>query len=99
MSINREQVSNTATLARLQVSDAEVDEVTRRIGAILDLVDQMQAVDTTGVEPMANPLDAVQLLRADALNEPEDKVAERDRLQKNAPATEDGLFLVPKVID
>ena len=62
---------------------------------ILELVDQMQAVDTSDIEPMANPLDATQLLRADEVTEGN----RRDAFQAIAPAVENGLYLVPKVID
>ena len=99
MSISKEQIAATARLARLQLADEEIAPLTQRISSILDMVDQMQAVDTTGVEPMANSLDAVQLLRPDEINEPEDKTASRDEFLAIAPATEDGLFLVPKVIE
>ncbi|MGB5325157.1 MAG: Asp-tRNA(Asn)/Glu-tRNA(Gln) amidotransferase subunit GatC [Pseudomonadales bacterium] len=99
MSISREQIAATARLARIRLHDSEIDHITSRITSILDMVDQMQQVDTSGVEPMANSLDAVQLLRADAVDEPSDKLAARDALMAGAPAAEDGLFLVPKVIE
>ena len=62
---------------------------------MLTLIDQLQAADTAGVEPMAHPLDAVQRLRADVVSEPDQRTA----LQAIAPAVADGLFLVPKVIE
>lgn len=99
MSITPEQLQATANLARLKLNSGEIDEVTQRITAILDLVDQMQAVDTAQVAPMAHPLDAEQVLRPDNVIEADDKVAARDQLLKNAPQAEDGLFLVPKVIE
>lgn len=84
-----------AHLARLQVSDTEIEKVAGRISAILALIDQMQAVDTQGVEPLCHPLDAVQRLRADEVTE----TNQRDYLQSIAPASIDGLYLVPKVIE
>jgi aspartyl-tRNA(Asn)/glutamyl-tRNA(Gln) amidotransferase subunit C len=65
------------------------------LGDVLTLIDQLQAADTAGVEPMAHPLDAVQRLRADVVSEPDQRTA----LQAIAPAVADGLFLVPKVIE
>jgi len=99
MSINPEQVANTAKLAKLKINADEASEVAERITAILDLVDQMQAVDTEQVEPMANALDAVQRLRIDQANTSEDAQARRAAFQTIAPVTDQGLYLVPKVID
>ena len=99
MSINSEQVANTAKLAKLKINADEASEVAERITAILDLVDQMQAVNTEHVEPMANALDAVQRLRIDQANPSEDPQARRAAFQTIAPATDQGLYLVPKVID
>ena len=95
MAVDRSDIEKLADLARIEVTENTVDEVASSISDILTLVDQLQAVDTTGVAPMAHPLDAVQRLRADQVTEEN----QRDALQANAPATEDGLFLVPKVID
>ena len=89
----------TAKLAKLQINDNDVEELTSRISSILDMVDQMQSVDTSNIEPMANSLDAVQQLRPDQVVEPADKTVSRDEFLAIAPASEDGLFLVPKVID
>lgn len=95
MSLNKDDIRKLATLARIGVDDAIVEEVAAKISDILTMVDQMQAQDTSAVEPMANPLDAVQRLRPDAVSEPD----LREAFQAIAPATEDGLYLVPKVID
>ena len=95
MAIDRSEVEKIAQLARLQVNDAEADQVAERISSILALIDKMQAVDTTSVEPLSHPLDAVQRLRADVITE----TNQRDALQKIAPATEAGLYLVPQVIE
>lgn len=95
MSLDRSQVESVAQLARLKIEEAEMPDYLNSLNSILDLVDKMQAVDTTGIEPLANPLDAAQRLRADVVTE----TNKREQLQANAPATEDGLFLVPKVIE
>jgi aspartyl-tRNA(Asn)/glutamyl-tRNA(Gln) amidotransferase subunit C len=95
MALDKADIEKIAQLARLQVSDSEAADVAQRISDILTLIDQMQAVDTDQIEPMAHPLDMVQRLRPDRVTEKD----RRDELQKLAPATEDGLFLVPKVIE
>lgn len=88
-------IAKLATLSRIAVSDAEASEVASRITDVLALVDQLQAADTQGVSPMAHPLDAVQRLRADQVTE----TNRREAFQAIAPATEDGLYLVPRVIE
>lgn len=89
------EIEKLAKLARLHLQPEQTQEVSQRISTILQLVDQLKAVDTTAVLPMAHPLDAVQRLRADAVTEPN----QRDAFLAIAPASEDGLYLVPKVID
>ena len=93
--MDKSEIDKIAKLARLRVSSADANEVTARIGEILAMIDQMQAVDTEGVEPLAHPLDAVLRLRADEVTE----VDRRDELLALAPASENGLYLVPKVIE
>jgi aspartyl-tRNA(Asn)/glutamyl-tRNA(Gln) amidotransferase subunit C len=95
MALDKSEVEKIAHLARLHISDAEADEVTNRITDILALIDQMQSVNTEGVEPLAHPLDVVQRLRPDEVTEEN----QREALQSLAPAAEDGLFLVPRVIE
>ncbi len=95
MSVDANDIEKVATLARIQITDDQIPEVTNSINTVLGLIDKMQAVDTSSVEPLANPHDALQTLRADEVT----AVNERDKLMSNAPATEDGLFLVPKVIE
>lgn len=95
MSVTRSDIEKVAELARLRLEDDSVDEIVQSITNILSLVDQMQAVDTDGIEPMAHPLDATQRLRADIVTETNN----RDAFQAIAPKTEAGLYLVPKVID
>lgn len=95
MSLQRSDVEKIAHLARLAVSEDELDAVTADLSNILHLVAQMEAADTTGVEPMAHPLHMAQRLREDVVTE-EDL---RDKFQALAPLTEDGLYLVPRVIE
>jgi aspartyl-tRNA(Asn)/glutamyl-tRNA(Gln) amidotransferase subunit C len=95
MAIDRQEIEKIAELARIRIDDDQVDEVTDRITDILAMVDQLQGADTTGVEPMANPHDATALLRPDEVTEHD----QRDAFQAIAPAVENGLYLVPKVID
>jgi len=95
MSLKPSDIEKLALLARINISENESKLVTERVGAVLDLVDQLQAQDTEGVEPMAHPMDAIQILRTDEVTESND----RDNLMSNAPAREDGLFLVPRVIE
>ncbi|WP_101757622.1 Asp-tRNA(Asn)/Glu-tRNA(Gln) amidotransferase subunit GatC [Oceanicoccus sp. KOV_DT_Chl] len=95
MSVENSEIEKIATLARIHVDDNHVPELAARINDILAMVDQMQAVDTSDVEPMANPLDASQRLRADLVAESD----QRDGFQAIAPQAENGLYLVPKVIE
>ena len=95
MAIERQQVEQLAHLARIALDESTLSRTTRSLADVLALIDQLQAVDTTGIEPMAHPLDAVQRLRADIVTEPD----QRDVLQAIAPAVQDGLFLGPKVVE
>ncbi len=95
MSLQPEDVAKIAHLARLALRDDDVPKYTGDLSNILDLVEQMNAVDTEGVVPMAHPLDAVQRLRPDEVTESD----QREHFQSIAPRTEAGLYLVPKVIE
>jgi len=95
MSLKTEDVKNIAHLARLEISDDAVERYAQDLSNILDLVDQMNQVDTEQVAPMAHPLDAKQRLRPDTVTE----IDERALFQENAPRVEAGLYLVPKVIE
>ena len=99
MSLDREQVRKIAHLARLHITEQEADAYAGTLSRILGLIEQMNAVDTTGVEPLAHPtavIDHVSLrLRPDVASEPN----QREANQQSAPAVERGLFLVPKVIE
>lgn len=95
MALDPTDVAKIAHLARLQIDSNDVPAYAQNLSDILHLVDQMQSIDTSGIEPLAHPLDAVQRLRADEISESN----QRDLLQQVAPAVENGLFLVPKVIE
>lgn len=95
MSLSPDDVAKIAHLARLAVSPEDAEALGRELSNILDLVAQMEAVDTADVTPMAHPLEMAQRLRADRVTEQD----QRERYQANAPAVDDGLFLVPKVIE
>lgn len=95
MSISPEEVLKIANLARLQIKQEEVEQYSTDLSSIINLVEQMNAVDTTDVLPMAHPLDATQRLREDKVTEDN----QRDKFQAIAPSAEKGLYLVPKVIE
>jgi len=95
MAIQQDDIEKIAELARIRISTDEIGLVTARLAEILQMVDQLQAVDTSAVEPMANPLDMTQPLRPDTITEGNC----RDGFQAIAPATEKGLYLVPRVIE
>jgi aspartyl-tRNA(Asn)/glutamyl-tRNA(Gln) amidotransferase subunit C len=95
MAIEQDELEKIAELARIRVAPDQIGQVTQRITEILSMVDQLQAVDTRDVEPMANPLDAVQRLRKDEVTEEN----RREAFQAIAPAVENGLYLVPRVVE
>ena len=95
MAIEQDEIEKIAELARIRIAPDQIGQVTQRITEILGMVDQLQAVDTQGVEPMANPLDALQRLRADEITEEN----HREAFQAIAPAVENGLYLVPRVVE
>ncbi|HIP53771.1 MAG TPA: Asp-tRNA(Asn)/Glu-tRNA(Gln) amidotransferase subunit GatC [Chromatiales bacterium] len=95
MSLDRSDVEKIAHLARLAVSEAEVDTSARELSGILDQVAQMDGADVAGVTPMAHPLDMPQRLRPHEVREEN----QRELFQSVAPLTQDGLYLVPKVIE
>ncbi len=95
MSLNRADVVRIAHLARLEINEQEVISYTDTLSRILGLIEQMNAIETEGVAPMAHPQEAGLRLRADEVSE----TNQRDRFQAIAPSTEAGLYLVPKVIE
>ena len=95
MSIEPSEIEKLATLSRIAINEETISEVSQRLGSVIELVDQLQAVNTDGVEAMSHPMQATQRLREDQVTE----LNRREALQAVAPETEDGLFLVPKVIE
>ena len=95
MSLNSADIKRIAHLARIEVSDAEADATLTKLTGILGLIEQMQAVDTKGIVPMSHSQDVTQRLRADVVTE----TNQRELYQAIAPSVEDGLYLVPKVIE
>ena len=95
MALNEQDIKDIAHLARLGVEDSALAPLAADLSTVLNLVEQMNSVNTDGVEPMAHPGNAVLRLREDTVTEPN----QREKLQKAAPATEDGYFLVPRVIE
>lgn len=95
MAINQDQIRSIANLSRLQIDEELIPEYQINLTNILQLVDQLAAVDTDGISTMAHPLDAVQRLRADEITENN----QREHFQLGAPATEKGHFIVPRVVE
>ena len=95
MSVNEEQVRHVAKLARLALSDAEIDKMVPELNNILGWVEQLGEVDTDGVEPLTAVIDLKQRLRNDVVNDGE----MRDAVLLNAPDAQHGFFAVPKVIE
>lgn len=100
MSLNLTDVKQLARLAQLELNEEQASKTLDKLNRIFDLVEQMSAVDTSGVEPLNHPIAAYQddislRLREDQPTEPD----RRNAYQQVAPATQDGLYLVPKVIE
>ena len=95
MSLTPDDVKKIAHLARLGINESDIDGYASNLSNILDLVEQMNSIDTSNVSPMAHPQDVSQRLRADEVLEEN----QRERFQKIAPLTENGLYLVPQVIE
>jgi aspartyl-tRNA(Asn)/glutamyl-tRNA(Gln) amidotransferase subunit C len=99
MALTLTDVKRIAHLARLELADAEAEHTLVQLNDFFGLVEQMQAVDTRGIEPLAHPIEQIEdvalRLRADAVTE----IVQRGEFQRPAPAVQDGLYLVPKVIE
>ncbi len=95
MSLTRKDVEDIARLARLEITGEEMSGLVRHLSSILDFVEQLSVAPVDDVTPMAHPLDMNQRLRVDKVTEEN----RRDDFQKNAPAVEAGLYLVPRVIE
>ncbi len=95
MALSDDHVRRLAQLARIAIRPEETAEVLGRLNQVLGFIEQMRSVDAAGIEPMAHALDLTQRLRGDEQTEKD----RRELYQSVAPATEDGLYLVPKVIE
>ena len=99
MALTSQDIARIANLARLELQPAESERMLTQLNGFFDIVEKMRAVDTTGLEPLAHPVAAIQevalRLRDDIASEPN----QREANQRSAPAVEHGLFLVPKVIE
>ena len=99
MALNEQDVARIARLARIELTADESEHMLAQINGFFDIVERMRAVDTNGVEPLTHPVAAIEditlRLRDDIASEPN----QREANQKSAPAVENGLFLVPKVIE
>ena len=93
--LSRDDVHRIAELARIEVPEEGLAALQQSLNGIFGLIEQMRAVDTAGVEPMAHAVEVVQRLREDRVTEPD----QHDLFQAGAPQVEDGLYLVPKVIE
>ncbi len=95
MSLTADNVKQIAHLARLGIERQDVASYAKDLSGMLDLMTQMGELNTDGVEPMAHPMDQVQRLRADVVTERDN----REKFQAIAPQVDEGLYLVPKVIE
>ncbi len=95
MALSTEDIRNIAKLAKLQINADELEQYKQDLSRILEFVEQMNQADVDNIEPMAHPQDMMQSLRVDEVIESD----QREKFQHIAPATQDGLYLVPKVIE
>lgn len=95
MSLTPEDVARIALLSRIELSAVERESTRAQLNGILGFIEQLQAVDTSGIEPMAHAVDVVQRLRPDVITE----IDRRSDFQGVAPETEAGLYLVPRVVE
>jgi aspartyl-tRNA(Asn)/glutamyl-tRNA(Gln) amidotransferase subunit C len=95
MALNTDDIMRIAHLARIEINEQQAETTLTKLSGILGLIEQMQAVDTTGIIPMSHSQDVEQRLREDVVTQKN----QREAFQAIAPLTEDGLYLVPKVIE
>jgi|TARA_Y100001949_G_scaffold30779_1_gene23902 aspartyl-tRNA(Asn)/glutamyl-tRNA(Gln) amidotransferase subunit C len=95
MSVKKSEIAYISSLSKLKMEDAEMDNYTRQISEILEMIQQLEKVDTHDIEPMAHPLNMKQRLRLDLVTEEN----RRELYQKNAVVLEEGFYKVPKVIE
>jgi aspartyl-tRNA(Asn)/glutamyl-tRNA(Gln) amidotransferase subunit C len=94
MTIQSDDIAKLCRLAQIALDDGERAATHADLDKMIKMIDALQSIDTDGVDPLAHPLDAAQRLRADEVTE----VVDRDRYQASAPAVQDGLYLVPRVL-
>ncbi len=95
MSLTTQDIKRIAHLARIEISDTEAETTLSKLTGIMALIELMQAVDTKGIQPMSHSQDVTQRLRPDVVSE----TNQRELFQQIAPMVQDGLYLVPKVIE
>jgi len=95
VTLDRKQIEDIAMLARLSIKEDDIPVHQTELGEILKMVEQMKSVDTDAIEPLAHPLEIDARLRPDTITEEN----QREKNQKMAPQTQDGYYLVPKVIE
>lgn len=95
MNLSNEEILKIAHLARIDITDKEIAEIQPRFSKVLTMIEQMDNIDTSGVEPLSHPIDAVQRLRLDNVTEPD----QRELFQSIAPNAAHGLYFVPLVIE
>ena len=94
MTIHQDDIAKLCRLAQIAVDDSERAAAIADLDKMIQMIDALQLIDTDGIDPLAHPLDAAQRLRVDEVTE----VVDRDRYQAGAPAVQDGLYLVPRVL-
>ena len=99
MSLSAQDIARIANLARLELSPAESERLLVQTNDFFNIVEKMRAVDTTGIEPLAHPLDTIQSMALRLREDVASELNQREANQRSAPAVENGLFLVPKVIE
>jgi len=99
MSLTSQDISRIAHLARLELRPEESERMLAQINGFFDIVEQMRAVDTAGIEPLTHPVEAVQQVQLRLREDVVSETNQREANQQSAPAVERGLFLVPKVIE
>jgi aspartyl-tRNA(Asn)/glutamyl-tRNA(Gln) amidotransferase subunit C len=95
MLINRKELEQIAVLAKLSINESEIEAITESLGSVVTMINHINDVETDKVKPMANPLDAVQRLRVDAVSE----TSKKDQLLSMASNADDDYFLVPTVVE
>ena len=95
MALSKQDIEYIAHLARLEIESGEIPDYEAKLSKIIDFIDELDQADTGELRPMAHPLDMHQRLRADEVTE----TNERDRYQQNATESQDGLYIVPRVVE